>query len=280
MKKYLPLFIVFFAILVPAQNQRFYYEYRYISDSTNLSDVKTEIMNLDVSKNGSVFYSDVVFKSDSIMKADLEKQLRETGSINVRSDMKKGLVRYRVSKSYPNFVTALHSQILADAYNVADPRKMQWKILPERKKIGEWQAQKADTNFAGRHWTAWFCNEIPLQEGPYKFHGLPGMIVAVEDDRRSHSFELKGIKNLKSDTTNPNVFEHKEIAVTAKQFQKLTDQYKADPTIGLKQLSVGGATLIMKGNSPDNAKMMKEAEARMKEKIKKDNNPIELDLIN
>ena len=45
---------------------------------------------------------------------------------------------------------------------------------------------KAVTEFAGRKWTAWFTEELPFQDGPYKFRGLPGLIVKLEDATQSH----------------------------------------------------------------------------------------------
>lgn len=62
-------------------------------------------------------------------------------------------------------------------------------------KIGEFNTQKAETNFAGRKWIAWFTSDIPFQDGPYKFHGLPGLIVKIESADKTHSMELKGVKN-------------------------------------------------------------------------------------
>ena len=76
-----------------------------------------------------------------------------------------------------------------DAYKVWDKRKIQWKILSEKTKIGEFEAQKAVTEFAGRKWTAWFYRGIAFQDGPYKFRGLPGLIVKLEDATQSHVFE-------------------------------------------------------------------------------------------
>ncbi|WP_312750608.1 hypothetical protein [Epilithonimonas hominis] len=83
MKKLLINLFLIFGVLAIAQNKRFIYEYKFISDSTNVDDVKTEMMFLDTTKDGSKYYSYTVFNSDSIMKVDLEKQLAATGSINV-----------------------------------------------------------------------------------------------------------------------------------------------------------------------------------------------------
>lgn len=269
-------FFILLATLANAQNQRFYYEYKFIPDSTNVEEVKTEIMNLDTSEKGSKFYSYEVFRSDSIMKVDLEKQLQATGSINIKTDMRKGNVRYSVSKTYPDFKVQLNTKLLRDSYNVNDNRKIIWKILPEKQKIGEWNAQKAEANFAGRTWTVWFTTDIPLQEGPYKFHGLPGLIVKAEDKTGSHKFELKGIKKIQNQIENLDVFAMKGVEISQNQYQKILKDYENDPTKGLKEMMVGGTSIMLTGNGGDNAKFMKEREKQMKETIKKNNNKIEL----
>jgi len=277
MKKILLLFILF-GTLALAQNKRFIYEYKFIPDSTNVEDMKTEMMFLDTSKDGSKYYSYTVFNSDSLMKVDLEKQLAATGSINVRSDMQKGSVRYSVTKTYPDYKTNLHRRLSMDAYSISDDRKINWKISSDKEKIGEWNAQKAEADFAGRHWIAWFSTEIPIQDGPYKFHGLPGLIIKIEDKTGSHKLELRGIKNIQGDL-NINVFEAKEIAVNSKQFQKVIKEYENDPTKGIKQMQMGGATIVMTGKDGTTSKVAKEQEDRLKNQIKKDNNRIELDLL-
>lgn len=270
MKK-LTIFLILFSALYFAQNQRFMYEYKFVMDSTNKEDVKNELMYLDAFKEGSHFYSRTVFESDSIMKADLEKQLKATGSINVRSDMRKGDVRYSVTKTYPKYDVFMHTRLLSDQYKVAEDRKMNWKISSEKQKIGEWNAQKAETDFGGRHWIAWFSTDIPVQDGPYKFHGLPGIIVKLEDRTGTHRFELKGIKNSVQKVEMP--FSAKEIAINRKQYNRLVEDYENDPTKGYRQMQMGGMVMIMAdGQSAD----MKKQEEIIKERLRKNNNKIEL----
>lgn len=265
--------------VISGQNKRFIYEYKFISDSTNTDDIKSEMMYLDTNKQGSKYYSYTVYNSDSIMKADLEKQLKTTGSINITAPMKKAYVRYTVTKTYPDYKINLHRRLSMDAYNISDERKINWKILSDKEKIGEWNVQKAEADFAGRHWIAWFSTDIPIQDGPYKFHGLPGLIVKIEDKTGSHKMELRGIRNIVGEI-DTNVFEAKEIAVNAKQFQKILKEYENDPTKGIKQMQMGGANIIMTGRDGNTAKIAKEQEDRLKTQIKKDNNRIELDIMN
>ena len=278
MKKLLVNFFLIVGIVTFAQNKRFIYEYKFIPDSTNLEDLKTEMMFLDTTKDGSKYYSYTVFNSDSLMKVDLEKQLAATGSINVKSDMQKGSVRYSVTKTYPDYKINLHRRLGMDAYNISDDRKINWKISSEKEKIGEWNAQKAEADFAGRHWIAWFSTEIPIQDGPYKFNGLPGLIVKIEDKTGSHKLELKGIKNIKKEL-DINVFDAKEIAINSKQFQKVLKEYENDPTKGIKQIQMGGTSIILTGKDGTSTKIAKEQEERLKARIKKDNNRIELDIV-
>ncbi|WP_312343135.1 GLPGLI family protein [Chryseobacterium binzhouense] len=274
MKLLTALGFFFIVVFCNAQNKRFTYEYRFIPDSANISDVKTEMMNLDVSSEGSKFYSYTVHEGDSVAKAEIAKQLETTGMIKMRADMHKGLIKYSVTKKYPSYDVALHSKIFLDQYKVAETRPMKWKIISENQKIGEWNAQKAEAYFAGRHWIAWFTTEIPIQDGPYKFHGLPGLIVKIEDQTKSHQFTLRAIKSIGSAPIILNF--NKEIPVNLKQFEKLTKDYEKDPTKGLKQMQMGGFTMIMESGQNNH---MKDQEARLKERFKKNNNRIELNTV-
>lgn len=276
--KQLALLFTLFSISVFGQMQRFIYDYAFALDPDSTSTFQHEQMMLDVTKNASKFYSYTVYHSDSLMRVDLENQLRATGSINVRSDMRKGKVRYSVLKTYPDYQVDFLNRIFADSYSVREDRKLNWKILPDKEKIGEWEAQKAETDFAGRKWTAWFAQEIPIQDGPYKFYGLPGLIVKLEDQTKTHNFELKGIQNIQNKTFEDDVFKTgKRVAITRKQYEKIRKEYEADPTKGMRQLSMSGVVMKMEGNDADTQKMMKEREQRLKATLKKESNTIELE---
>jgi GLPGLI family protein len=68
-----------------------------------------------------------------------------------------------------------------------------WKITKEREKIQKYNCTKATTTFRGRSYTAWFTEEIPLRFGPWKFGGLPGLIIKLEDDQKHYVYELTGL---------------------------------------------------------------------------------------
>ena len=77
------------------------------------------------------------------------------------------------------------------------PFKWNWKLLGEKKKIGKFNCQNASIKFRGRTFIAWFTTDIPIGFGPYKFKGLPGLILEVYDSEKL--WYMKAIKmNLKN----------------------------------------------------------------------------------
>ena len=305
MKK-LIAFFVFAAIFVNAQNNRFIYEYKFVSDSTKKDVVASEMMFLDITKNSSKYYSREVYVQDSIMRADLEKQMKAgVSNFNIKRNDAKGKVRYKVTKDYQKNKTYLNVRIGSDSYKVLEDRVLDWEILPEKEKIGNWETQKATTEFGGRKWTAWFCEEIPLSDGPYKFKGLPGLIVKISDADNSHVMELKGStkfaspteENMESAVTTKNGAITKtvvvgdgfgsskdEIEINREKYVKLFWEDREDPAKSIKMMQ-GREGVVMKfkdqnGNDMSMSDMIKRREDAQKEANKRNNNLIEIDLLN
>lgn len=77
--------------------------------------------------------------------------------------------------------------------------KQIWQIMPETKQICNIPCQKAVCHFSGRNYVAWFARSIPLKYGPFKFGGLPGLILKVEDSKHLYSFECVKIEKKKKE---------------------------------------------------------------------------------
>lgn len=280
MKK-LVIFLAFFlGMAINAQNQRFVYEYKFVSDSTKKDESKTELMFLDVAKKGSKFFSRNLFVSDSLL------QVQNKGGNRDFSKIKFGMIGFKVEKSYPDYKVIFFNRLDMDEYKVSDERKLNWKILQDKEKIGEFNAQKAIADFAGRKWIAWFVSDIPIQDGPYKFHGLPGLIVKIEDETKSHSFVLKEIKNLKQN--EEWISEEKKqrlgtlITLSQEKYKKQFLDNRNNPTKGIRQLMASGRKVMMtdeNGKQMDVEEMLRNQERKVKEENAKNNNLLELDLL-
>ena len=79
-------------------------------------------------------------------------------------------------------------------FNVIEPFDVQWEIKDEKIKIGAYNCNKAITKFRGRNYTVWYTDEIPISFGPWKFHGLPGLIIKMVDDKYEVNFLLEKIE--------------------------------------------------------------------------------------
>ncbi|SIR08341.1 GLPGLI family protein [Pontibacter lucknowensis] len=78
-------------------------------------------------------------------------------------------------------------------YREEQPR-IDWKISSEKRKIGGLEVIKATATFRGRHYTAWYAPDIAVPLGPWKLHGLPGLILEAYDDNREIQFVFKKLE--------------------------------------------------------------------------------------
>lgn len=72
--------------------------------------------------------------------------------------------------------------------------EIQWEISDSTKTVLGYDCIKATANYHGRDWTAWFTPDIPLQEGPWKLTGLPGLILEASESTGQHSFIATGLE--------------------------------------------------------------------------------------
>ena len=73
--------------------------------------------------------------------------------------------------------------------------KIDWKIYDEEKTIaGKYLCKKAIGRFRGRTYTAWFTEQIPISNGPWKLGGLPGLILEAYDDEKYIVFDFLSLK--------------------------------------------------------------------------------------
>lgn len=73
---------------------------------------------------------------------------------------------------------------------------LQWNFVPDSTlTLLGLECQLATTDFAGRTYSAWFTSEIPLPYGPYKFGGLPGLILKLQDAEKQFVWEATAFEN-------------------------------------------------------------------------------------
>ncbi|MCW3170379.1 GLPGLI family protein [Chryseobacterium sp. 09-1422] len=270
MKLYLSLLCILCFALFCAQNKEFTYEYQFISDSADRGNISTEIMILNFDQDKSYYYSLKKYISDSTINAESKKGLMVMPILyNIAEIDIKDLKNNKVS---------FETIIAFSKYQVSQKVDLKWNLSNEFDEILNYKVQKATTEFGGRTWVAWFAKDIPIQDGPYKFHGLPGLILKIEDTTLSHKLVLKGIKNRTAAFQYPSrKDDFGEIKVDYSGFVKAYLQNRADPVAHL----IGRIPdqRDSEGNFKTGEQIIRESKKMMLEKISKDNNIIEIDIL-
>lgn len=76
---------------------------------------------------------------------------------------------------------------------------LEWEQLPDSTlNVLGYTCNLAQTHFAGRDYWVWYSIDVPLSYGPYKFYGLPGLVMKVEEKTGLYIWELVGMKNVSS----------------------------------------------------------------------------------
>ena len=70
-----------------------------------------------------------------------------------------------------------------------------WKIGTDTATICGYECFKATCHWRGRDFTAWFTLDIPVEYGPWKFGGLPGLIMKVSDNDGIYTFQAVAVEN-------------------------------------------------------------------------------------
>lgn len=86
-------------------------------------------------------------------------------------------------------VLTFYGYILMNNYSYQEPvPQIEWTLEDESTEIMGYECFKATAKWRGREWTAWY-GDIPASYGPWKFNGLPGVILRLEDSLNVHNFE-------------------------------------------------------------------------------------------
>jgi GLPGLI family protein len=82
-----------------------------------------------------------------------------------------------------------------DSYYKEKTPKQDWTFQNETATVAGYLCKKAVCKFRGRNYTAWYAPDIPIGNGPWKFGGLPGLILKVYDRDKFYVAECVRVEN-------------------------------------------------------------------------------------
>lgn len=171
------------------------YDYSFFNDSLQTQNPSKREMSLLINEDLSLFQLTSRFTKDSITIAQSKTiTARLFGTISPITN-----TNYRIFKKKDNITTveAINGFDInmTNSFHVYTERTdmFEWIIKQDTMTINEFTCQKAELEWGGRKWVAWFAPDIPIFDGPYKFKGLPGLIINISDEQGYFTFSLQSI---------------------------------------------------------------------------------------
>lgn len=163
----------------------------------------TDPMTLRIGKTSAMFYPTKMMWADSLLQTDYalyEKLHREMNPLG-QSEYKPlgGMEREYLFRNINDGETMIYRVIAGEHYSYTESTEMPvWQIQSETKEVLGYSCQLASCDFRGRRWYAWFSTDIPINEGPWKLFGLPGLVLEAWDSKKHYAYKAVGLytKNL------------------------------------------------------------------------------------
>ena len=204
----------------------FFYSLDFVPNKDNPESKRNTVYILQIGKNYSKFTEYNNLKRDSLnknfssLKTVGAKEANELSQFKVQS--KKTLIKDINNK------TNLIQDVIGYTYQYEDKQPvLKWNLINESKEILGFKSKKATTHYSGRNYTAWYSAAIPINNGPYIFQGLPGLILSLSSDDGEYVFNIIGSQKKEDDIYLR--INDKIINTTRKKFQMLEKSYFDNP---------------------------------------------------
>lgn len=180
---------------ITPETMEFVYDYSWCNDTTGqLDDTYTsDQMLLQIGQNGlSKFSSYKNLTVDSLLMNMTQEQVADAA---LEGKLSNGEFM-TIFKNYPEGKLTHTEKICTDWFRYEEEMPtLEWELTDSTTTILGYECRAAVCKFRGREWTAFYAEEIPLMDGPWKLHGLPGLIMKVSDKDGNYKFECIGIKS-------------------------------------------------------------------------------------
>ncbi|MEG0518581.1 MAG: GLPGLI family protein [Bacteroidales bacterium] len=220
------------------------YSFRMDTLSKNSKKIFTDICKLEISNSISHYYSSYADKCDSIMyKARISNS---RGGVNTTNWLQKNerptYEDYFMNYSTIGLLTCRYAIENTEYEYIEQIPIFEWTFLSDTCNVIGYECKSAATKFRGRGYKVFFTDAIPIRSGPWKFNGLPGLILKVEELSGTFKWEAIGLSQ-----STGNIYIHDPLVgktikdipamkikrISKEQLQRLQRKLWEDP-IGLK----------------------------------------------
>lgn len=229
---------------------KYNFEYRY--DTADKKAILKETMALALGKQSSVFFSYDNMSKDSLIKSQLSMAMANGGKTGIDLTGTKQTIPTVFYKNLRSNEFYIVNRIF-DQYIMLDTLpKIDWIIKNQLVVFNGLNCNTATCTYKGRCYTALFATEIPYFDGPWKFSGLPGLIVKISDSSNDIVYELIELQARKkfNNTYTTSTDGVKAIKTTKTEFKKILKLREDDPSGFIKTQASSLGISVPSGFTP------------------------------
>lgn len=178
--------------------------YAFNADDVKKVNTYIDQQRLDIGKHLMKYYSDFLFCSDSVIAnwSKTHPGARSVPRFHGNGGQKPDRwSEYEYSDLFisggklTEYATMPQWLESNNSYYTEPYPLQQWQMGTETQTILGHRCQKATCHWRGRDFVAWFAPDIPVKAGPWKFGGLPGLILKLKDTAGVYRFEAVQISS-------------------------------------------------------------------------------------
>ena len=226
--------------LIDNAQLRVLYEFTQEADKRREKITLTDTLALNVGSNWSEFYDWHKVKLDSLsrtLSSHFPELFLKNDDEELNSRLDAGDEEFKVSPRKPEpdriyknrnenkiitYTDGPYESGVGSTYLVLDEDipPLDWSITDDTLTVLNYLCVKATTTFRGRNYSAWFTTDIPVNDGPWKLYGLPGLILKAETDDGIFKYRAIGLEKIEN---IPISFLDDRKNIAAKDLKQLQD---------------------------------------------------------
>lgn len=225
-------------------NLNIYYQFKFLKDAKISENLREGLCVLQIGENYSKFSDTKTLQKDSLFEKF--SHLKSVGGKEMNQ-----LFMYNPLWSMESLKSGADKKITYQKryktkyeYEEIQP-ELKWQLHNESKKILDYSCKKATVKYRGREFVAWYTTEVPINNGPYVFEGLPGLILELKDSQNKYHFTAVGIDKKPMDIYLRN---DKEILkISRVKFREVEKIYHDNPgAFHGKAINEDGSPIVVK----------------------------------
>lgn len=230
------------------ETMEFVYDYRCCVDTTGrLEDnISSDNMLLQIGPGGmSKFSSYRNLTVDSILMRSSREQIVDAA---IEGKLSTGEFM-TIYKNHPSGRLTHTEKICEDWFRYDEEMPaLDWELTNSVTTVLGYECRSAVCSFRGRRWTVFYAEDIPIADGPWKLHGLPGLIMKASDEKGHYTFECIGIKS-KADRPI-TIYKVPFNDVSRRDYYDTRHRYEVNPYAYFEATTGGSVTVTDENGNP------------------------------